>query len=118
MSDVSPECAPKRTFADHSGFDLWLTPQLSGSQTISQGLLQRLQWAGWAKVSASSHSCDSLLHWAVAWEVTSSDRQLEQTGVERLARRLKILAGSCFGWNGLRSEGCVIRCCARLSLPA
>jgi hypothetical protein len=83
---------------------------LSGSQTISQELLQRLQCAGWAKVSASSHSCDSLLHWAVAWEMTSSDRQLEQTGVDRLARRMKILAGSVFELNGLRSDGCVISC--------
>ena len=38
----------------------------------------------------------------------SSDWQLEQTGVDRVARRLKIPADSWFGLNGLRSEGCVI----------
>lgn len=39
----------------------------------------------------------------------SSDWQLEQIGVTRPALlRLKILAGSWFGLNGLRSEGCVM----------
>ena len=41
----------------------------------------------------------------------SSDWQLEQTGVVRVAgaaRRLKFFAGSWFALNGLRSEGCVM----------
>lgn len=58
--------------------------QLRGSQTISHGPLQWLQCAGWAKVLASSHSCFSLLHWAVAWEMMSSERQPAQMGVERV----------------------------------
>lgn len=62
---------------------------------------------------ANSHSWDSLLHWTVAWEMMSSDWQAEQTGVDRVARRFKALAGSCFGpngfrLNGFRSEGCVV----------
>jgi hypothetical protein len=78
---------------------------------MPHGPLQRVQCAGWLKVSASSHSCDSLLHWAVAWEMMSSERQLEQTGVSRVARvvrRLTIWAGSWFELNGLRSEACVM----------
>jgi hypothetical protein len=75
---------------------------------MAHGPLQRLQCAGWAKVLASSHSWDSLLHWAVACEMMSSDRQLEQTGVERVARRLTIRAGSGLRLNGLRSDVCVI----------
>jgi len=48
-----------------------------------------------------------LLHWAVACEMMSSDRQCEQTGVDRVARdarRLTIWAGSWFKLNGLRSK--------------
>jgi hypothetical protein len=72
--------------------------QLSGDQTISHGLLQLLQWAGWAKVLASSHSCLSLLHWAVAWEMMSSEWHLAQTGVVRVeddAPRSAFCGGSC-----------------------
>ena len=36
--------------------------QLSGSHTRPHGPLQPLQCAGWPKVSASCHSCASLLH--------------------------------------------------------
>ena len=65
---------------------------------------------------ANSHSCDSLLHWAVAWAMMSSDWQCEQTGVDRVAgddlRRLTIGAGSwvelCVELNGLRSKACVM----------
>ena len=56
---------------------------------------------------ANSHSCDSLLHCAVALEMMSSDWQCEQTGVDRVARvarRLAIWAGSWFELNGLRSK--------------
>src|SRR6267143_4029862 len=38
----------------------------------------------------------------------SSDWQLEQTGVDRVARRLTICAGSGFELNGLRSKACLI----------
>ena len=65
---------------------------------MSHGPLQLLQWAGWAKVLASSHSCFSLLHCAVAWEVISSEWQWEQTGVDRVDgtdRRSAFCAGSC-----------------------
>jgi hypothetical protein len=79
---------------------------------MAHGPLQRLQCAGWPKVLASTHSWDSLLHWAVAWEMMSSEWQLEQTGVERVARQLTIRFGSRAGsWlrlNGLRSDVCVI----------
>ncbi len=76
---------------------------------MAHGPLQRLQWAGCPKVLASSHSWDSLLHWAVACEMMSSDWQLEQTGVERAAaRRLTIRVGSWLILNGLRSEAWVI----------
>lgn len=78
---------------------------------MPHGLLQRLQCAGWPKVLASSHSCDSLLHWAVACAMMSSDWQLEQTGVDRVARitrRLAIWAGSWLELNGLRSRVCVM----------
>ena len=50
-------------------------------QTISQAKLQVLQCAGFAKVSASSHSCCSLLHCSVAFEMMSSERQWPQLGV-------------------------------------
>ena len=70
---------------------------------MSQALLQLLQCAGWAKVFASSHSCFSLLHCAVACEVMSSERQCEQTGVDRADRAgrpapppLSSCARSCF----------------------
>ena len=82
---------------------------------MPHGPLQRAQCAGWSKVLASSHSCDSLLHWAVACAMMSSDWQFEQTGVERVvraaraaARRLAIWAGSWCELNGLRSEACVM----------
>ena len=38
----------------------------------------------------------------------SSDWQLEQTGVDRVAGRLAICAGSGFELNGLRSKDCLI----------
>ena len=38
----------------------------------------------------------------------SSDWQLEQTGVDRVARRLTTWAGSGFWLNGLRSKACLI----------
>src|SRR6202171_6368918 len=38
----------------------------------------------------------------------SSDWQLEQTGVDRIARRLTICAGSGFALNGLRSKASLI----------
>jgi hypothetical protein len=81
---------------------------LSGSQTMPHGQLQPLQCAGRSNVLASCHSCDSLLHCAVACEMTSSDWQLEQTGVDREARRLTICAGPCFELNGLRSKASLI----------
>jgi hypothetical protein len=40
--------------------------------------------------------------------MTSSDWQLEQTGVDREARRLTICAGPCFELNGLRSKASLI----------
>jgi hypothetical protein len=40
--------------------------------------------------------------------VISSDWQLEQTGVDRVAGRLAICAGSGFELNGLRSKDCLI----------
>jgi hypothetical protein len=86
--------------------------QFSGSHVISQALLHWLQCAGRPKVLANSQSCDSLLHWIVAWAMMSSERQLEQTGVVRDACRpaictLEVLAclpGSEFWLNGLRSD--------------
>jgi hypothetical protein len=69
----------------------------------------RLQCVGWSNVLANSHCCDSLLHWTGAWEMMSSDWQLEQTGVDREAGRLTILDGwddSWFRLNGLRSKAC------------
>jgi hypothetical protein len=80
--------------------------QFLGSHLMPHGPLQALQWAGWPKVLASCHSCDSLLHWAMAWETISSDWQLEQTGVDRVARQLTICAGAGSGLelNGLRSK--------------
>jgi len=69
--------------------------------------LQRLQWAGWPNVLANCHSWDSLLHWATAWETISSERQSQQTGVDRVerdARRLTIFVGSGFELNGLSSN--------------
>jgi hypothetical protein len=65
-----------------------LRGQFSGSQVISQALLQWLQCAGRPNVLANSHSWDSLLHWMVAWAMMSSDRHCEQTGVARDACRL------------------------------
>jgi hypothetical protein len=38
----------------------------------------------------------------------SSDWQLEQTGVDRVARRLAICAGSVFELNGLRGKASLI----------
>src|SRR3984885_11344797 len=73
---------------------------------MPQALLQLLQCVGWSKVLASSHSWDSLLHCTVAREVMSSDRQFEQTGVDRVACRLALLAGSGFRLNGLSSDAC------------
>ena len=64
-----------------------------GIQVISQPPLQWLQCAGWPKVEANSHSCDSLLHCTMAWEMMSSEWQCEQTGVNRAACRLTTLAG-------------------------
>jgi len=78
---------------------------------MSQGPLQRVQCAGWSKMFASSHTCDSLLHCAVACEMMSSDRQCEQTGVDRVARadrRWTIWDGSWFKLNGLRSKAWVM----------
>jgi hypothetical protein len=40
--------------------------------------------------------------------MTSSDWQLEQTGVDRVARRLRSCAGPCFELNGLRSKASLI----------
>jgi hypothetical protein len=40
--------------------------------------------------------------------MTSSDWQLEQTGVDRVARRLTMCAGSVFELNGLRSKASLI----------
>jgi hypothetical protein len=40
--------------------------------------------------------------------MTSSDRQLEQTGVDREARLLTIGAGPCSELNGLRSKASLI----------
>ena len=80
----------------------------SGNQVISHELLQWLQCAGWPKVLANSHSCDSLLHCTVAWAMMSSDRQFEQSGVDRDdARGLATRAGLPGSWlwlNGLRSD--------------
>jgi hypothetical protein len=63
-------------------------------------------------VLANSHACDSLLHCTVARAMTSSDWQLEQTGVDRDTGWLTIregcdaLAGSWLRLNGLRSNAC------------
>jgi hypothetical protein len=43
--------------------------------------------------------------------MTSSERQVEQTGVDRadsIARRSEFWPDSCLEWKGLRSKGCVI----------
>ena len=40
--------------------------------------------------------------------MTSSDWQLEQTGVDRVTRRLMICAGPWFELNGLRSKASLI----------
>ena len=63
-------------------------------------------------VEANSHSCDSLLHCTMAWEMMSSDRQCAQTGVNRVACRTSRagLAGSWFRLNGLRSDACFMLC--------
>ena len=60
---------------------------------MPQALLQVLQCVGWSNVSANSQACDLLLHCTVAWEMMSSDWQLEQTGVARDAARLTIRDG-------------------------
>ena len=60
--------------------------QFSVSHTRLPSCWQVLQCAGWLKVFASCHSCASLLHCAVAWQMMSSEPQATQTGVERAAR--------------------------------
>ena len=60
--------------------------QFSVSHTRLPSWLQVLQCAGWLKVLASCHSCASLLHCAVAWQMMSSELQAAQTGVARAAR--------------------------------
>jgi hypothetical protein len=113
---------------------------------MSHELLHSLQIAGWPNVPVSCHSCDSLLHWIVAWQTTSSEPQFEHTGVERAGRpvRSSIVRGTsgiklnglmsavrriCFIplWLGLRAaaytcdhvpEDYQLRCCSlRCELP-
>ena len=61
-------------------------PQFSVCHTRLPSWLQVLQCAGWLNVLASCHSCASLLHCAVAWQMMSSEPQAAQTGVARAAR--------------------------------
>ena len=87
---------------------------------MPQALLQLLQRVGRSNVLANSHSCDSLLHCTVAWAMTSSDRQVEHTGVDRDAGRLPVragLAGSWFRLNGLRSDTCFMTCPVVIRIP-
>jgi hypothetical protein len=58
-----------------------------------QAPLHRLQCVGCSKVLVNSHCCDSLLHCTGAWQMMSSDWQLEQTGVERDAGQWRVLDG-------------------------
>src|SRR5207253_5176428 len=79
--------------------------QFSVSHTRLPSWLQVLQCAGWLKVLASCHSCASLLHCAVAWQMTSSEPQATQTGVERAARFVTFRSIGCGRSWGTRSWG-------------
>ena len=73
---------------------------------MSHELSHSLQSAGCPNVPVSCHSCDSLLHWIVAWQTTSSEPQFEHTGVERAARPVRpstVRGTSRIKLNGLMS---------------
>src|ERR1700730_8968500 len=71
---------------------------------MSHELSQTLQSAGCPNVPVSCHSCDSLLHWIVAWQTTSSEPQFEHTGVERAARR-PVRSSTVRGTSGIKLNG-------------
>jgi hypothetical protein len=62
-----------------------------------------LQSAGCPNVPVSCHSCDSLLHWIVAWQTTSSEPQFEHTGVERARRPVR--SSTVRGTSGIKLNG-------------
>jgi hypothetical protein len=70
---------------------------------MSHELLHLLQSAGCPNVPVSCHSCDSLLHWIVAWQTTSSEPQFEHTGVERAARLVR--SSTVRGTSGIKLNG-------------
>lgn len=70
---------------------------------MSHGLSHSLQSAGCPNVPVSCHSCDSLLHWIVAWQTTSSEPQFEHTGVERAARPVR--SSTVRGTSGIKLNG-------------
>jgi hypothetical protein len=71
---------------------------------MSHELSHSLQSAGRPNVPVSCHSCDSLLHWIVAWQTTSSEPQFEHTGVERAARR-PVRSSTVRGTSGIKLNG-------------
>src|ERR1700738_119994 len=70
---------------------------------MSHELSHSLQSAGCPNVPVSCHSCDSLLHWIVAWQTTSSEPQFEHTGVERAARPGR--SSTVRGTSGIKLNG-------------
>lgn len=70
---------------------------------MSHELSHSLQSAGCPNVPVSCHSCDSLLHWIVAWQTTSSEPQFEHTGVERAARPVR--SSTVRGTSGIKLNG-------------
>jgi hypothetical protein len=70
---------------------------------MSHELSHSLQSAGCANVPVSCHSCDSLLHWIVAWQTTSSEPQFEHTGVERAGRPAR--SSTLRGTSGIKLNG-------------
>jgi hypothetical protein len=70
---------------------------------MSHELSHSLQSAGCPNVPVSCHSCDSLLHWIVAWQTTSSEPHFEHTGVERAARPVR--SSTVRGTSGIKLNG-------------
>jgi len=73
---------------------------------MSHELSHSLQRAGFPNVPVSCHSCDSLLHWTVAWQTTSSEPQFEHTGVARAARR-PVRSSTARDTSGIKLNGLI-----------